>query len=377
MRKQNTASTPHSFNAQNKPKQSNRRGDAKFPPFPIFTHQKQAANPITHAPEPGRKMKLSAKTISSPGRPEKFPPPLMRFLRSNVGSRSRGRSRSSAMFMRKKNNAANAVETQEPSSPKVTCIGQVRVRRSKQAGRTSRPAPSGAPARRRRCRWIQNTLFFRDSSRKLKPRSFRAGWRKWVVFFKGCCRRRRADSSKTISKASNREHSVEEHDPREEEEDEEEQGSVEEKEDEEASRVCGSYPCIPPRNALLLTRCRSAPYRSSSLASRFWGSPLVTEETGEEHRTEDENGATHIENIEPASKLEPTCRDSAADSRKDPETLKNLRFLKEFDGVIERRSANFFKTEELGRGEGSPVRPPILTRCKSAPAIRFEKVAYW
>ncbi|OVA09897.1 hypothetical protein BVC80_1751g52 [Macleaya cordata] len=87
-------------------------------------------------------MKLSSKPISSPGRTEKFPPPLMRFLKSNGGSRSRGRSRSSPMFVRKKN---ASIETQEPSSPKVTCMGQVRVRRCKQAsrknGRTKRSDP--------------------------------------------------------------------------------------------------------------------------------------------------------------------------------------------------------------------------------------------
>ncbi|OMO73477.1 hypothetical protein COLO4_27061 [Corchorus olitorius] len=82
-------------------------------------------------------MKISGKPISSPGRTEKYPPPLMRFLRSNVGSRSRGRSRSSPMFVRKKN---TAIETQEPSSPKVTCMGQVRVKRSKQAGKKTRSA---------------------------------------------------------------------------------------------------------------------------------------------------------------------------------------------------------------------------------------------
>ncbi|KAI8013056.1 hypothetical protein LOK49_LG05G00667 [Camellia lanceoleosa] len=48
-------------------------------------------------------MKILAKPMSSPSRTDKFPRPLMRFLRSNVGSKSRGKSRSSPMFMRKKN----------------------------------------------------------------------------------------------------------------------------------------------------------------------------------------------------------------------------------------------------------------------------------
>ncbi|KAM0024601.1 hypothetical protein Hdeb2414_s0022g00617681 [Helianthus debilis subsp. tardiflorus] len=80
-------------------------------------------------------MNKPTKPISSPGRTtittsEKFPPPLMRFLRSNVGNKSRRRSRASPMFVRKKNTLIETT-TQEPSSPKVTCIGQVRVSRSK------------------------------------------------------------------------------------------------------------------------------------------------------------------------------------------------------------------------------------------------------
>lgn len=33
--------------------------------------------------------------------------------------------------------------------------------------------------------------------------------------------------------------------------------------------------CVPPRNALLLMRCRSDPLRMSSIANRFWGSPIA------------------------------------------------------------------------------------------------------
>ena len=63
----------------------------------------------------------------------------------------------------------------------------------------------------------------------------------------------------------------------------------------------------PPKNAFLLTRCRSAPYRSSSLASRFWGSPLEKSEAG------DNNGER------PTSESEPSCRNSALESKLDRE----------------------------------------------------------
>ena len=123
-------------------------------------------------------MKLPAKPISSLGRVEKYPPPLMRFLRSNVGSRSRGRSRSSPIFVRIKN--AAAIETQEPTSPKVTCMGQVRVKLSIQPNnRTGTAAKT-----KRRCKWIKNALFCRHFSKKLlKPKCSRPYWRKWVLFF--------------------------------------------------------------------------------------------------------------------------------------------------------------------------------------------------
>ncbi|RVW39730.1 hypothetical protein CK203_074606 [Vitis vinifera] len=223
------------------------------------------------------KMKLSSKTMSSPGRTEKFPPPLMRFLRSNVGSRSRGRSRSSPMFVRKKN---TAIETQEPSSPKVTCIGQVRVRRSKQG---SGKATKARKKTRGWCRWIRNALCCNHFVGRLKPKPFRPVWRK------------------------------------------------------------------------------SAPYRSSSLASRFWGSPLATEE---EQKTEPEN--TDQQN--PASENEPSSRDSAAESRTDPETDRDSEYLNQSEDSTSERSTKPTKTEAFKTGEEATAHPLILTRCKSEPA---------
>ncbi|KAK8621703.1 hypothetical protein V6N13_081136 [Hibiscus sabdariffa] len=43
-------------------------------------------------------------------------------------------------------------------------------------------------------------------------------------------------------------------------------------EDEREAKIFASSLCSsPPKNALILTRCRSAPFRSSSLACRFGG----------------------------------------------------------------------------------------------------------
>jgi hypothetical protein len=50
--------------------------------------------------------------------------------------------------------------------------------------------------------------------------------------------------------------------------------------------------CIPPKNALLLMRCRSDPVRMAALANRLWGSPVrkahVQEEEGREEEEEEE-----------------------------------------------------------------------------------------
>ncbi|XVF76485.1 hypothetical protein PTKIN_Ptkin13bG0270200 [Pterospermum kingtungense] len=219
----------------------------------------------------GGEMKLSSKPISSPGRAGKYPPPLMLFLRGNVGSRSRGRSRSSPMFVRRKN---IAVETQEPSSPKVTCMGQVRVKRSTQTG--SKPGRPRTPTRRRsRCKWIRNFLFFHHFPGKLKAKAFFRPWKKWGLFFQmGFCKKpkTRKDSSKFGNKKV--EDSVEESD-----------------EDAKEAKIFVSSCSSPPRNALILTRCRSAPYRSSSLAYRFWGSPLANQETTEQETELENRGA--------------------------------------------------------------------------------------
>ncbi|PON69249.1 protamine P1 family protein [Parasponia andersonii] len=305
-------------------------------------------------------MKLSTKPISSPGRTEKFPPPLMRFLRTNVGSKSRGRSRSSPMFVRKKN-TASAIETQEPSSPKVTCMGQVRVRRSSKqdsstkpskARRTGTPVPAGC-----RCRWIPRALFCHHFAGKLRPKLCRPVWSKWASYFQVSFRRKvetREEPSKLASRFEEKN------------EDSEEEDEDEDDEKEEAKVFVSS--CSPPKNALILTRCRSAPYRSSSLACRFWGSPLKPEEE-EEQSTEVENRDDCSKNEKPKSELESL----------DPETEEKLQIFRESDGSngkIFSESANTDEEEESKTGEGDLGfgRPLILTRCKSEPARPGEKV---
>ncbi|KAG8647279.1 uncharacterized protein LOC110611495 [Manihot esculenta] len=296
-------------------------------------------------------MKLSTKPISSPGRTEKYPPPLMRFLRSNGGSRSRGKSRSSPMFVKKKN---AAIETQEPSSPKVTCMGQVRVKRSEQD--KTRPGKT-----KPHCKWIRNAFFccHRSNRKKLRPKYCMPSWRKWAVLFKVGSQRKskiREDPSKAEAKFGNRNEELQQ-----------------EREEEEETKAYVSTVCSPPKNALLLTRSRSAPYRSSSLASRFWGSPSESETIEQNRRAEQEN----TQEDSPASKTQSVDGESDQESRLDPETEETSSFFKEFEGPvtsIRERIMNPTKIEEQRTEEDGNVRPLILTRCKSEPARTGEKL---
>ncbi|CAE6085753.1 unnamed protein product [Arabidopsis arenosa] len=276
-------------------------------------------------------MMISRRPVSSPGRVEKYPPPFMGFLRSksNGGStsrsrsRSRGRSRASPLFVRR--NKSAAAVTQEPSSPKVTCMGQVRVNRSKPKIKPeSRENPT-----RRRCKWIRNASFYNKFAGKIKTLSF---WPKWRLFSFSCSRRklkekdsprRQLDRPATESVREIKEEIEEE----------------EERENFEIPKLFVSPATTPPINALLLTRSRSAPYRSSSLAFRFWEESnqreiesqqnVTSEKTESEVPTEKINGVYEPDNVD-----------------RDEEELTELGF----------------------------VRRPVLTRSKSEPARIAEKM---
>lgn len=118
-------------------------------------------------------MKGLSLAISSPVRPEKFPPPSRKF------SRSRSSVSGPVFHIRGRRNAAG--EIQEPNSPKVTCIGQVR------------PRKSGC-RRRRRC-WLWRKLLRRRVFGRFLCRwgaFFRSGYCKKVDAEEGCLRKMEA-----------------------------------------------------------------------------------------------------------------------------------------------------------------------------------------
>ncbi|OWM88628.1 hypothetical protein CDL15_Pgr002395 [Punica granatum] len=301
-------------------------------------------------------MKLpSSKSILSPARARDAPPPtgqislsssLSRRLKSN-GSLKGGQA--SPMFPSggKKRGGAG-FENPEPSSPKVTCIGQVRVKTKKQgkklrtrskrkgevsfrklelsrSGHHSFPPQNGnqecLPHRNQR--WVHFPVTICEALR-----TFGADWNcflpcrsscmsskeeksvtagagsdggsscgaviaRWLVAVQeGEGKGRReielvvggeeipAAETKERSR-SQRRHIFEELEFNEEEicrerkeaEEEEEQGRV--------------SICIPPKNALLLMRCRSDPVKMAALANKFCGSPVQKDEKEEDKDYED------------------------------------------------------------------------------------------
>lgn len=155
------------------------------------------------------------------------------------------------------------------------------------------------------------------------------------------------------------------------EEEDEDDDEDDEENEREAKVFVSSCSSLPPKNALLLTRCRSAPYRSSSLACRFWGSPLMSEETGEEEQRK-ELGNRQVSENKTTSEME-SILDQEAIAIVDPKIEENLGFFKQFEDSIRQRivakSANSEEEEsKTGEERGGSARPLILTRCKSEPA---------
>ncbi|KAK7401792.1 hypothetical protein VNO78_13565 [Psophocarpus tetragonolobus] len=311
-------------------------------------------------------MKLSSKSILSPSR-SRDPPQislsssLSRRLKSN-GSMKGGQA--SPMFPTGGKRRGCGFENPEPSSPKVTCIGQVRVKTKKQGKKMRARSKRRGEASFRKGEQVgatanvnlnpdltrQNSQGFQHHQNCLKHRNQRwvhlplticEALREFSCFFP--CRSSCMSSEKEKEKGGGveggghgRENTVgrwlvalqdedgkgrgielvmeEDMGARETNERSLSQrrhvfedidvdlvvGEEEEKkhddvvgEEEEKARVSI---CIPPKNALLLMRCRSDPVKMAALANRFWESPVhkdkcqEQEEDHDEEDSEDEEG---------------------------------------------------------------------------------------
>ncbi|KAJ3687647.1 hypothetical protein LUZ61_016811 [Rhynchospora tenuis] len=340
---------------------------------------------------------------SSPGRAEKLPAPpgLARlFIRK---SRSRPGARASPMFGVRSRSVGptgrtNGTEGEEPSSPKVTCIGQVRIKAGKK-NKKKKPKPKPKPGVK--CRCLQRALFCGTVFEKKKKKNDMAPRRLWPCLCMPSCHKqsygekrkeavKEGDRVIAMGLAGIRENKVgsevrqkvEEparlsnfsaepnrllnynEEParssnyarrsftgREEVSDqEEEEEENDEREDEKV--YVSSATTTPPKNALLLMRCRSAPQHHN----RFAPSPLTNvDETMEAVRMEEaEKGMGVIM------------------ERKEMEEEKRVESQKgSVEGEDEDEDEDEEEEEEM---RCSSARPLVLTRCKSEPASKGEEM---
>ncbi|XP_054814696.1 uncharacterized protein LOC129315163 [Prosopis cineraria] len=285
----------------------------------------------SHFSSSSKTMKFSSKCILSPGSSRGNREPsqislsssLSRKLRSNRSIRS---GQASPMFPTAAKKKGGAFENPEPSSPKVTCIGQVRVKTRRQGKKIktrsmrrkeANPNLSGQKSQnfeyqnhqnlRQEClphqnqRWVHlplticealrgfgaefNNCFFpcwscksieKDEENKVGGGTGGSG--RGAAFAGWLAALEEGEKDRTDRlEGSQRRRVLEDIDIEAEKQDDfvGEEGKA---------RVSV---CIPPKNALLLMRCRSDPVKMAALANRFWESPAQKYEEREGNGDED------------------------------------------------------------------------------------------
>ncbi|XP_058095769.1 stress response protein nst1 [Magnolia sinica] len=351
-------------------------------------------------------MKISSKSILSPGRTDKLregvttlPSSLSRRLRSN-GSMKGGQS--SPMFPTGSKKKGCAFETPEPSSPKVTCIGQVRVKTKKQGKKMrTRSKRRGGDGSFRKTEQIQEGQMQQQQQQECLPNRNQ----RWVHLPLSICEALRAFGAefncfvpcggRSSCSSSNAGMESEKGEKRaavpaggtpptsscgavfakwlmalqESEEgkrreiggemvgivgaeDEEEKERVEEKKGEEKAEVEIEEEeeevnvCIPPRNALLLMRCRSEPLRMSSLANRFWDSPAQKEEENEDRNEEEEDEDDDEEEHDYEEAVEEEQQMEGEAKQKEDETLEKAVSAEEHENTEEEEEEEYGEAQE-------------------------------
>ncbi|XP_068658228.1 uncharacterized protein [Aristolochia californica] len=348
-------------------------------------------------------MRIPSKSIHSPGRTDKFRDggsssssslhtSLSRRLRHN-GSLKGGQA--SPMFPSTSKKKGCAFDTPEPTSPKVTCIGQVRVKtkkqgkkiraRSKKRGELSfrktqegndHQAAEDGRLERRHQRWVSLPLSIcealrtfgadfncfqpcggrsscgssgedRDKGEKRSTTTTTgtcgAVFARWLMALQEGEEEKRRELQEQVALA------VEDRGPKEEADDAKRGGHCAEKvlvEEDETVPVC-----IPPKNALLLMRCRSEPFRMSSYAQRFWESPVPKdaeevlddqdeeEEEGDEDDDPCEEGELNVEQAEEGDLDEANVE--LEKEQKEEVAMENIAF----DGALQGSEVELMETE--------------------------------
>ncbi|XP_028755539.1 histone-lysine N-methyltransferase SETD1B [Neltuma alba] len=369
-------------------------------------------------------MKLSSKSILSPGRSREpsqitLSTSLSRRLRNN-GSIKGGTGQASPMFPTTGKKRGCAFENPEPSSPKVTCIGQVRVKTKKQGkkmrarskkrrGEASfRKAEQGfsdlqnlqqeADLTHRNQRWVHLPLTIcealrsfgaefsclfpcrssscgreKDEEEKVgkgegsgegqsREGSCGAAFARWLVALQegevkgreielvvGEENEKEDDRKEDTPERSRRRHVLEDIEI-----------DVEKKNEEEEDKARVSI-CIPPKNALLLMRCRSDPVKMAALANRFWESPAPKDEEVEQddelrREEEEEEEQVHMEEEERDRIEVPAVEeDSSICEREIPEEVET-----EAQSVIEACESEIPTTPEISEvAEASEGKPEV------------------
>ncbi|PVH61719.1 hypothetical protein PAHAL_3G102400 [Panicum hallii] len=363
---------------------------------------------------------------ASPGRAEKpqlpapAPPGLARLLlsKSRRGGRSRRAPATSPMFVsRGRSRAADG----EPSSPKVTCIGQVRMRKGKKGAAAAAKAAAPEKGAKGYCRCLKKAflcggLFDFDSRKRRQkapsPEVERARRSPWVFSSRDVAVAAVPKAADPRSGSQGEGH----------EDDEEEEmvvgvgvfgsigreegeklgigsgcGSEKEEEDgddEREAQLVSSATTTPPKNALLLMRCRSAPQnRTSPLTSRFPAAPQapvpVPVPVPSPSPTRDALAAVALEiAASPSPSPSPRKPERASPSPRKPSAEKafadedgvekgrggaaaaqeqdpHLIGAREEDDEEEEDDDEFEEEDEM---RCSSARPLVLQRCKSEPA---------
>ncbi|KAK1389285.1 hypothetical protein POM88_017463 [Heracleum sosnowskyi] len=301
-------------------------------------------------------MKTSKTSILSPGRardpPSSLSTSLSRRLKSS-GSIKNGQA--SPMFPTGNKKRGSGFDNPEPSSPKVTCIGQVRVKTKKQGKkmRNLSRRPSGEMSFRkvehgqiqrqssvnsihhqqecsshRNQRWVHLPLTICETLRgfgsefsclfpcksscfsgeKEERDGRESGGRTCVDVFAKWLVAVEDESRERGGERRDIELVVEEDEDDDDDDEDEGEGKVVKRRhvfdeieikdyDEERGRVSI---CIPPKNALLLMRCRSDPVKMEALASRFWESQLPAEDEEEDRvfSNGEEKAVVNLEKVE-------------------------------------------------------------------------------
>ncbi|MBA0645071.1 hypothetical protein Goklo_013209 [Gossypium klotzschianum] len=230
-----------------------------------------------------------------------------RLMRSN-GSMKGGQA--SPMFSNGKKKSSG-FENPEPSSPKVTCIGQVRVKSKKQgkkfracrSKRTGMDHNNGSNNNSQECKkWVHLPLTICEALRAFGAEYF-------YCFLPSCMTNQREDKQdKTEARSGvNDDHDDEKRKSSERHAFEDIEINDDEDEEDEARL---SISCIPPKDALLLTRCRSDPIKMAAFANKFLDlDPKNEEEQNPEAETNAGESKEEQGNDEDADQQESTIKE--------------------------------------------------------------------